>query len=138
MKMITRDTDYAIRAVACAASSEKGVVTVKELSKKLDMPGPFLRKIFQILNKKGIMISYKGRSGGFSLARSPEKITILDMVEIFQGPFHISEHLFKGKVCPMVNTCVLKRKLNEMEKDIIKGLKEVTIKDLSENFETEH
>ena len=127
MKIITRDTDYAIRALACAASSERGKVTVKELSGKLDIPGPFLRKIFQTLNRYGILRSYKGKSGGFALSRDPFKITVFQLIEIFQGPFCLNEHLFKGKTCPLVKTCFLKKKLDDMEKEVIKELSSVTI-----------
>ena len=127
MKIITRDTDYAIRALACVASSNSKMVTVKELSEELDIPGPFLRKIFQALNREGIMRSFKGKSGGFSLSESPEKITIFRLIEIFQGPFCLNEHLFKGKVCPLIKVCFLKKKLDEIEKSVVKELKAITI-----------
>jgi len=129
MKIITRDTDYAIRALACVAVAGK-MVTVKELSGKFKIPGPFLRKIFQVLNKEGILKSFKGKSGGFSLAEEPDKITIFRLIEIFQGPFCLSEHLFKGKTCPLIKTCFLKRKLDDMEKDVVKELKNITIGEL--------
>jgi Rrf2 family protein len=127
MKIITRDTDYAIRALACVASSERGMVTVKELSQKLDIPGPFLRKIFQALNRHGILKSYKGKSGGFALSKDPDKITVFDLIEIFQGSFCLNEHLFKGKTCPLVKTCFLKKKLDSIEKEVMRELKSVTI-----------
>ncbi len=130
MKTITRDTDYAIRALACVASSSGGMVTVKELSKKLNIPGPFLRKIFQALNKEGIMKSFKGKSGGFSLAADPDGITVLRLVEIFQGPFCLSEHLFKGKICPLVKVCFLKKKLDDIERTVSKELSSITIGEL--------
>ncbi len=130
MKIITRDTDYAIRALACVAGSGGGVVTVKEISEKLDIPRPFLRKIFQVLNQKGVLTSSKGRGGGFSLALDPSKISVFTLMEIFQGPFCLNEHLFKGGMCPMVKVCFLKRKLDRMEKDLIRELKRVSISDM--------
>jgi Rrf2 family protein len=130
MKIITRDTDYAIRALACVASSPSGMITVKELSEKLDIPGPFLRKIFQVLNKHGVMKSFKGKAGGFALSEDPEKITIFRLIEIFQGPFCLNKHLFKGKVCPLVKTCFLKKKLDSLEKTVIKELRSITIEEL--------
>ncbi|MFA6635640.1 MAG: Rrf2 family transcriptional regulator [Candidatus Omnitrophota bacterium] len=130
MKIITRDTDYAIRALACVATSESGMVTVKELSQKLDIPGPFLRKIFQTLNRRGILRSYKGKSGGFALSEAPDKISVFHLIEIFQGPFCLNEHLFKGKTCPLVKTCFLKKKLDAIEKEVIKELDSITIEQL--------
>ena len=127
MKLITRDTDYAIRAICCIAGSESGMVTVTELSKELDIPRPFLRKIFQVLNKRGLLKSFKGKSGGFSLTSDPEKVTVLDVLEIFQGPFQLSEHVFKGKTCPNVDACFLKGKLDTLEKNVKKELSSITI-----------
>jgi Rrf2 family protein len=130
MKIITRDTDYAIRALACVELSEKGIATVKEISDKLHIPRAFLRKIFQILNKKGILKSFKGKSGGFSLAEDPDKLSVFRLIEIFQGPFCLNEHLFKGETCPLVKTCFLKEKLDDIENYVIKELSSITIGEL--------
>ena len=130
MKLITRDTDYAIRALSCIAGSETGMTTVAALSDELDIPRPFLRKIFQILNKAGLLKSFKGKGGGFSLIEKPGKITVFDLVEIFQGPFQISEHTFKGEACPRIKLCYLKKKLDNIEDGVMKELKSITIASL--------
>ena len=51
MKLITRDTDYAIRALCCIAGSGKKELSVRDLTDRLAMQRPFLRKILQKLNK---------------------------------------------------------------------------------------
>ncbi|MGB2600660.1 MAG: Rrf2 family transcriptional regulator [Candidatus Omnitrophota bacterium] len=130
MKLITRDTDYAIRALCCIAGSEKTELSVRDLTDKLAMQRPFLRKILQELNKKGLLKSYKGRGGGFTLTVKPERVTVFDLVEIFQGPFQLSEHLFKGKTCPFIRTCYLKKKIDDMERNVIREMKSVTIASL--------
>ena len=130
MKLITRDMDYAIRAISCIASTKEKTVTVAALSKRLDMPKPFLRKILQNLNKKGLLKSSKGAGGGFSLVVNPGRITVFHLMEIFQGRFQISEHTFRGKLCPQVNTCKLKKRLDSMENFVEKELKSITIESL--------
>jgi len=75
--------------------------------------------MFQILNKAGLLKSYKGKGGGFSLVEKSDKITIFDLVEIFQGPFHLSEHTFKGQMCPNMKVCYLKTKLDDIEDELI-------------------
>jgi Rrf2 family protein len=130
MKIITRDTDYAIRALCCIVGSASGKVTVTDLSEELDIPRPFLRKIFQKLNKKGVLRSFKGKKGGFFLAADPRKITILDLVEILQGVFRLSDHMFKGKICPEIRTCYLKKRLDKLEKNVKKDLASITISEL--------
>ncbi len=112
MKLITRDTDYAVRALCFMAKSEKGVVSVTELVKSLKIPGPFLRKILQILNKKGLLRSYKGQGGGFRLAVAPNRISLVDLVETFQGQLKVSECMFKKRICPNTKTCMLSIKIS--------------------------
>ena len=64
MKLITRDTDYAIRALCCIAKRKETIISVDKLVKQLRIPRPFSRKILQTLNKRKILRSYKGTSGG--------------------------------------------------------------------------
>lgn len=127
MKMITRDSDYAIRALCCIAGSRSGMATVTALSKELDIPKPFLRKILQILNKKKLLKSFKGKGGGFSLVADPSKLTVCDIVEVFQGPIQLNKHVFKGEVCPHLDTCILKKKLDGIEKRVARELRMITI-----------
>ena len=127
MKLITRNTDYAVRALCCIAEQKQEVISADRLVKSLDMPRPFLRKILQILNKEGLLNSTKGKGGGFALALSPGKITLTDVMKIFQGPIRLNECKFKKSYCPYISDCLLKKKIDEIEKEVIAKLKAITI-----------
>ena len=94
------------------------------------MPRPFLRKILQTLNKKRLLNSSKGKGGGFALTVSPGEITIIDLMKIFQGPIKLNECTFKKKVCPNVKDCLLKKKIDEIEKEVMERLKAITLESL--------
>jgi len=130
MKMITRDTDYAIRALICIAGQKGSLSSVTQLTEELDTPRPFLRKILQRLNKEGLLKSSKGKGGGFSLQADPGKVSVFNVIEIFQGPFQLNEHVLKGKVCPHIKVCELKKRLDTIEKDVIRELKDIKISSL--------
>jgi Rrf2 family protein len=130
MKLITRDTDYAIRALCYIAKNKDKIVSVSKLVERLKIPRPFLRKILQVLNKKGLLNSYKGLGGGFTLALTPNKIFLVDLIEIFQGSVKLNECIFKKKICPVRNICSLKKKIDKLEKYIISELKSITIASL--------
>ena len=130
MKLITRNTDYAVRALCCIAEQKQEVISADQLVKSLEMPRPFLRKILQTLNKEGLLNSSKGKGGGFTLAVPPGKITLTDVMEIFQGPLKLNECTFKKKVCPNVKDCLLKKKIDEIEKEVILRLKAITLESL--------
>ena len=130
MKLITRNTDYAIRALAYMAGKEKILVSATELVKALKIPRQFLRGILQELGRKKLVRSYKGIGGGFRLARTPSSIYIKDVAEIFQGPFNLNECLFKKSLCPNRKSCLLKRKIDNIEKHVVSEISGISISDL--------
>lgn len=130
MKLITRDTDYAIRAVCRIAKNKKNITPVSDLVKRLDIPKAFLRKILQDLNRAGILNSYKGISGGFKLNKPADRIFILDLIIVFQGPFALCGHTFKNKPCHDTKKCIMKKKLDVIERHIKKELGNIRISDL--------
>ena len=130
MKLITRDTDYSIRALCYIAKSKGKVVSVPELTSQLRVPKPFLRSALQVLGKKGILISTKGIGGGFRLAKPAEKIFLLDLFNIFQGKFSLNDCLLKKIACPHKGACFLKKKIDRIERFALSELKGVTIASL--------
>jgi len=130
MKLITRETDYAVRALCYMAKGEGEVVSVSALVGELKIPRPFLRKLLQVLHKKGILNSFKGNGGGFSLALRPDKIFITGLINIFQGPFCLNECIFKKKLCPNRGVCILREKISDIERYVTAQLKAITISSL--------
>ena len=130
MKLITRDTDYALRALCLIAKSRKKRVSVSELVEKLKIPRAFLRKTLQALSKKKILKSYKGSGGGFSLTLPAGKIFLADLVEVFQGPFSLNECVFKKMPCFLMRTCALKKKIDAIEKYVSAQLKSINLASL--------
>jgi Rrf2 family protein len=130
MKLITRDTDYAVKALLFFAKSKRKVVSVTDLVQALRIPRPFLRKILQVLNKREVLKSRKGQGGGFELSLPPQKIFLSFLIEIFQGPFQLNECLFKKNICPDRATCPLRPKINSIERLVISELKSITIQSL--------
>jgi len=127
VKLITRNTDYAVRALCCIAEQKQEVISADQLVKSLEMPRPFLRKILQTLNKEGLLNSSKGKDGGFALAVSPGKITLTNVMKIFQGPIRLNECKFKKSDCPYISDCLLKKKIDKIEKEVMVKLKAITI-----------
>ena len=134
MRLITRNTDYAIRALRFIArnNKRKETIPVYELARNLNIPKPFLRKILQVLNKKGILKSYKGKGGGFLLAVPPKRILLVNVIEIFQGPLNLNGCILKKRLCPDMRSCVLKKKIGAIEKNVVSELESITLASLLE------
>jgi Rrf2 family protein len=130
MKLITRNTDYAVRALCYIAKAKDKLVSVPELVGALKMPRPFLRKILQALNKKKILKSHKGSGGGFSLAAQPEKVFLADIIKIFQGKLQLNECLFRRNRCPNIKGCSLRKKIQEIEHRVVKDIGSINLANL--------
>jgi Rrf2 family protein len=130
MKLITRDTDYAVRILSAIALRKGRCATAADLASELDIPLSFVRKILQVLGKRGPLDSYKGKGGGFELSCPPEKILLLDLMNMFQGPVCFSECLFKKKMCHNRSTCSMRKVILELEESVTKRLKGVTLASL--------
>lgn len=84
-------TEYAIRGLSELAARGiggpgAGRVLLDDLVAGTDLPRDFLAKIFQRLARAGVLVSAKGRGGGFSLARPAHSITLLEVVIALDGP----------------------------------------------------
>ncbi len=78
---------YAIRALTrIALIRPDGYVLLDELCQDTDLPKHFVAKIFQQLVREKLLVSAKGRGGGFALAKSSEEICLLDILLIVDGP----------------------------------------------------
>jgi Rrf2 family protein len=130
MKLITRDTDYALRSVCFIAKNDKKLVSVSELVAELKIPKPFLRRLLQQLGRSGILVSFKGQGGGFRLGRPAAEIYLTQLMRVFQGPLKINECFLNRKLCPNTATCMLKKKIDVLEKNVVDELSKVTIASL--------
>lgn len=130
MKLITRNTDYALRAL-CYISKRRDLISVDELVKELGVPRPFMRKILQRLNKERILESYKGQGGGFKLKVPPAKIFIIRIMRIFQGQVGLNGCFLKKDICPDKGRCVLRKKIHAIEDDLFERLKQINVASLT-------
>jgi Rrf2 family protein len=94
---ISRSTGYALLAVGYFAQHQKeGIILSQAVSKKYNIPLEYLLKILQQLVRANVLRSKRGPRGGFSLARPPKKITLLQVVEAVDGPMvstlNLAEH----------------------------------------------
>jgi Rrf2 family cysteine metabolism transcriptional repressor len=88
MLSITTKSPYAVRALAeLARSGGAGPVPIGELARRRDIPVQFLEQLFAALRRAGVLKSQRGVKGGYSFAREPADITILEIVELLDGPF---------------------------------------------------
>lgn len=87
MLSITSKSPYALKALAeLARSGDEAPVPIGELARRRDVPVQFLEQLFAVLRRSGMLKSQRGVKGGYSFARDPSTITVLEVVELLEGP----------------------------------------------------
>ena len=87
MISITSKSPYALRALTelARAGAEKPV-SIGELARRRDIPVQFLEQLFAVLRRAGVLRSQRGVKGGYSFARPATQISVLEIVELLDGP----------------------------------------------------
>lgn len=104
--IITRATEYTIRAVLYLADRYPAVVVSKqEICEAEGITPAFLTKILQPLIRCGVVRSKRGASGGFALAKDPERLTLLDVMKAVDEPIALNVCLLGGNACERSSLC---------------------------------
>jgi Rrf2 family transcriptional regulator, cysteine metabolism repressor len=84
--VITTKSPYAVRALAeLARRGQTAPVPIGEIARAREIPVQFLEGLFATLRRAGILQSQRGVKGGYSFARPPSEITVLEVVELLEG-----------------------------------------------------
>ena len=104
---LSRTIAYAVRATLQLSSGEHGVpIPCSQLASEGSMPERFLLQILRSLVTHGLLRSTRGVDGGYCLARKPEQISLLDIIEAFDNPFMPSIPILDG-ISPDVRKRIL-------------------------------
>jgi len=136
MKLLTKDTDYAIRALLVLAANQKEYVSARKISEEEKIPYSFMRKILLKLYKNGYVDSKEGGKGGFKIKKNPSKISSVDLIRLFQGNIQFSECMFRKKLCHKRSGCVLRQNIKKIEDLVEEKFRGITIESLSKQLKT--
>jgi len=127
MKVLTKNTDYAIRALLVLGMHEGEYVSARQISQEQEIPYQFLRRILQDLNKHGLTSSREGAQGGVRLEKNPDAIGVRDVIEIFQGKVELSECMFRKQLCANRASCVLRHEIMRIEQLVSREFGQITL-----------
>lgn len=128
---ITREVDYAVRCILCLSEAPGEIKGASRIAKEMGIPVPFVSKILQKLSKKGFVVPLRGVKGGFRLARRPQDISLLDVVEAIDGPIPVNICVIDSKSCNRIKKCSVHPVWVRLQKLIRRELASVNFKKLS-------
>ena len=123
--MLPKTAEYALRAAVCVGGGNGGTTPAEDLSEATQIPRRYLHKVLQGLIRAGIVRSQQGPGGGYALAKSPEKVSILEVIDAV-APLERIER------CPLglrshKTLCPLHQQLDRVYADTQLALSRVTI-----------
>ena len=136
MKLTTK-CRYGVRAVLeIAKNYDIRPTTRKEIAKNQKIPESFLENILIELKRSGLIMSIRGAKGGFLLNRTPNGITMLDIVLVLQTSIVPVDCILNPNKCSSVNDCMTRPIWKKMHETQEKVLQSYTVKDLIEKKDT--
>ncbi|MGQ9683015.1 MAG: RrF2 family transcriptional regulator [Anaerolineae bacterium] len=129
---LTRGADYGTLGILYLARQPRDrVVLISEIAEAQGVPESYLAKIFQDLAKAGLVRSHRGARGGFTLARPPEDITLLEILEAIEGPLALNRCLDPREGCERSAECPVHMALENAQGRLVEALQRVTLHSLA-------
>ncbi len=127
MKVLTKNTDYAIRALLALAARKGSYVSARSIATEHDIPYQFLRGLLQEMIRHDLIVSKEGVQGGFMMKQDPDTISVTQLIEIFQGKVQMSECMFRKQICGNRARCVLRHEIMRIDQVVQSEFEKVTI-----------
>ena len=131
---ITRQADYAVRAVLYLAEQNgAGRAPTSQIARDQKIPPSFLAKIVSQLSVAGMVQTSRGARGGVSLARPPQDISLLEVVEAIDGPITLNECVADKNWCPFGDDCPVHGVWCTAQETLVRELAATSFADLMSN-----
>ncbi len=132
MFRISRLTDYGIVVMAhLAECKDDSSHNARELAEDTQLPAPVVSKILKSLTRAGLLVSQRGSKGGYSLARTPSEIPVVEMITALEGPIGITECTIHPGACAQEPSCQVRDPWQRINGAVHAALETITLADLA-------
>lgn len=136
--MLSKKTKYAINALVYLAKEyEKGPVLISQIAESENISQKFLEAILLDLKNSGILSSKKGRGGGYYLLKDPAKVSIAEVMRLFDGPIALLpcvtyKYYERCEECKDEDICGIRDVFFEVRNETVRKLKKATLASIIE------
>jgi FeS assembly SUF system regulator len=139
MLRMTKQTDYGIVLMTHLALEAGAQHSAPELAATLRIPLPMVSKILKLLARDGLLDSHRGVRGGYSLARSPEDISVADVIGALEGPIAMTECIEEAHVglpgdCSREPFCAVRANWQRINGVVRQALDSISLADMTRPF----
>jgi Rrf2 family protein len=129
---LTKKTDYALMALHhMGYVTDQALVNAKEIAETYHIPVEMMAKILQTLSREEVIVSVNGPKGGYALSRSPEEISVAEVITAIEGPIGIADCLLEPEaVCMQADTCTIRTPVEHIQERIVALLSGMSVAQL--------
>jgi FeS assembly SUF system regulator len=132
MIRLSRFADYAVAMLAELARDGGMRMAASDMAGRTGLPEPTVAKILKSLTRAGILTSSRGVNGGYGLARTPDDITVADIITAMDGPISLTD-CANNSPCVLEGHCSMHGRWGKVNMAIRAALESVTLVDLMQN-----
>ena len=133
MFKLSKKADYGLIALKHLANHrQEHACSANEIAEEYGISATLMAKVLQKLAKQGLVAAKHGSTGGYQLARHPDKISALEVLTAIDGPVLITSCVTSHGNCDATERCSVKEPLQRVNESILNVLSMVTIAHLSE------
>ncbi len=127
--ILSKTTEYALRILTLMVQQEVKFSS-DEFYRQLGIPKKYLQRLLTLLSKEGLIVSTRGKKGGYTLAKKPETITLANIVQILQGLPPEPKCFFGFEKCLLNEPCVMHSRWDHLQTEILHTLETTKLSDL--------
>lgn len=135
MLRISKLADYGIVVMAYFANSPEACHNAKAIAQKTRLQPPTVSKILKKLAKKGLVISQRGKSGGYRLAASAEQISLADIIQAMDGEIGLTACTHGVGLCQVEAGCTIQHNWMLISQSISAGLQAIRLAEIIKPLE---
>jgi FeS assembly SUF system regulator len=130
MLRLSKLTDYGTVLLAYLAQTPDSVHTAADVAEHTHLALPTVSKLLKLLARGGLVISYRGAHGGYTLARPADEITAVQIIDAIEGTFGITECSTEERQCNLEAVCAIGQNWQGINGYIREMLRSVTLEHL--------
>ena len=132
---LTKRSDYAIRAMLALTMARNGLLSSRKIAEEMKIPPRFLPQIMGDLTRAGLVDAHPGRAGGYKLAKAPETVTLLTVIEAVEGDPHRQICVMRGTACGADGECGVHDVFYAAESAILEKLRGATLRGIIDAYQ---
>ena len=136
MLRISKMTDYAIMVMVELHGLRGEVLSAHALAERSHLELPTVSKVLKLLVKTGLVASYRGPSGGYSLERDAEEISVAEIIAAIEGPIAMTECSVEEGLCAQEAVCGLRGNWQRISLAVAKAMEDVSLAEMAQPVKT--